>query len=122
MARVTRRLPRPNAFPAALLARAAVFGLAIAIVLAAVPVAIGPAHGATPVGDPGLTADEMLLAFAAPVPTPQPSGGAARWLGAVPNAAAKPGLRTRRMRPGRRPPAVRGRAQRWYARRLLDGG
>ncbi len=109
--------------PARAVALAWVLALAAALVATGVPWRVAAPHDDAParpvVGLPGAG---DLTWRATPAPTGAPVGAAAGLLAALP---ARPALRAaRRPRLARRGrTGVRaGRAQRWFARRLLDGG
>ena len=146
MARVTRaRPPRParvHACPASGrrarlpsgVALAAVAGLALALVaatslaLAGLQLQAGAtgAYGATSdartPGDPGLTATPSTLLWSAAVPSASAPASHHRLAGPVRRVAAtRPARPVRRHALGSRG-AVRTRAQRWFARRNLEGG
>jgi hypothetical protein len=133
MARVMRaRPPRPALVPASARRGAPVAALA-ALLAAALAAATTLAFaGWAPTGaaeraggeppDPGLTAVETALVLAAPAAPSAPAAGGTRPLAALRARDARPTWATARRRPRRRPPVRLGRAQRWFARRLLEGG
>jgi hypothetical protein len=81
----------------------------------------GGAPGERP-ADPGWGAVETALLLVSPAAPSTPATGGTRPLAALQARQAPQGA-TRTKRGARRAPPVRlGRAQRWYARRLLEGG
>jgi hypothetical protein len=133
MARVMRaRPPRPalvpasgpRATPVAALAALLALALAAATTLAFAgwaPTGAPDRAGGEPT-DPGLTAVETALVLAAPAAASAPGAGGTRPLAALRSRDARARWAAARRRPRRQPPVRLGRAQRWYARRLLDGG
>jgi hypothetical protein len=133
MARVMRvRPPRPAAVPVSGARRRAAsrlaWTLAAALLLATtLAYAGGTGRGAsddpgTHPTDPGLAAVETALLLVSPAVPSAPAAGGTRPLGVLQTRQALPGPTRAKRGPRRAPPVRLGRAQRWYARRLLEGG
>lgn len=133
MARVRRvRPPRPAAVPppagrrrvASRLAWALAAALLLATTLAYAGGAAEDASGDSgdrPT-DPGLGAVETALLLVSPAASSAPATGGTRPLAALRARQTLPGAARAKRGPRRAPPVRLGRAQRWYARRLLEGG
>ena len=72
--------------------------------------------------DPGLGAMETALLLVSPAAPSAPATGGTRPLAALQGRQALPAAARAKRGPRRAPPVRLGRAQRWYARRLLEGG
>jgi hypothetical protein len=109
--------PRPTSSPLLL-----ALTLAVALLIAGVPMAAAGSAADATGGGPGLASTETALLLSAPSPAAPLTGTTGRTFAA---AAVVLPFRPRRRRPlgrGRRVPVRRDTAQRWYALRLLDGG
>ena len=109
--------PRPTSAPFL-----AALTLAVALLVAGVPMAAAGSAAEATGGGPGLASSETALLLAAPSPAAPLTGTTVRTFAA---AAVVLPFRPRRGRPvgrGRPAPVRRDTAQRWYALRLLDGG
>lgn len=95
--------------------------LALAIVFVGLPRAGQGADAAAP-GDVGVSSGEALVLLSGPPAAAGPAAGVPKGLMALAAAGAHAPYPRGRARPAGRAAVRRGRAQRWFAKRLLDGG
>lgn len=94
--------------------------LALAIAFVGLPSA-NPGAAAAP-ADVGVSAGDLVVLLAGPPPVASVATGAPKWQATAYALAVRTPLALRRARPVGRTAVRRGRAQRWFAKRLLDGG